>query len=142
MAERKRLGQIDLFTKRVRADAYRRSASEFQLTCAVADVLRTSAASGWLWTHFPAGEERPNMAGQRLKRMGLQAGWPDFILLPPALGPAHFLELKKYVGGVTSDEQLNFEMWAVSRGYPYVRAVGFEPALSALRDWGALRGLH
>jgi hypothetical protein len=140
MRERKRLGQIDLFSRRVRAEVYKRSASEFQLTCMVADLLRASAAPGWLWTHFPAGEQRPNMAGVRLKRMGLMAGWPDFILLPPVLGPAHFLELKRY-RGVASDAQLDFEMWVVSRGYPYVRAEGFEPALTALRRWGAVRGV-
>jgi hypothetical protein len=140
MRERKRLGQIDLFSRRVRADVYKRSASEFQLTCTVADLLRRSAAPGWLWTHFPAGEQRPNMAGVRLQRMGLKRGWPDFILLPPVLGPAHFLELKRH-RGVASDEQLGFELWAVSRGYPYVRAEGFEPALAALRRWGAVRGV-
>ena len=136
---RQRLGQIDLFTRRVRAVEHQRSATEFQLACSVADALRRWIAPGWRWSHFPAGEERPTKASERLKRMGLQPGWPDLILLRPmGLGPC-FLELKRLARGRLSDEQLDFAIYCHSHGYPYETADSIETALAVLRAWKALR---
>jgi hypothetical protein len=137
---RRRLGQIDLFTRRVRAVDHQRSATEFQLACSVADVLRRWIARGWRWNHMPLGEERPTTAGERLKRMGLQAGWPDLILLSPSPASlAHFLELKRLKRGRLSDEQQDFAKWCLTHGYPYETANSIKAALAVLRGWGALR---
>lgn len=137
---RVRLGQVDLFTKRVRAVDYRRSASEFQLACSVADMLRRWCQSGWMWSHFPAGEERPTNAGRRLQRMGLKSGWPDYLLYSPS-GRSHFLELKRAKRGVLSDEQKAFRDWAREHHYPHAVVDSVELAIVTLRGWGALRGI-
>lgn len=139
MRPRKRLGQIDMFTRRVRAVDHQRSATEFQLACSVADVLRRWIANGWRWNHIPLGEERTTKAGERLKRMGLQPGWPDYLLLgPQRLGP-HFLELKRLKRGRLSDEQKDFAGWCQAQGYPFATADSIEAALAVLKGWGAVR---
>lgn len=144
MPLRKRLGQIDLFSRRVRAADYARSASEFQLSCSVADLLRRSSTPGWQWTHFPAGETRTKSAGERLKRMGLQPGWPDYILLPPTGDPAwfagvRFLELKRGKGGRVSEAQEVFQGWCAANGYAWELAKDLIEAIGILRRWGAIR---
>jgi hypothetical protein len=136
-----RLGQIDLLTKRVRMSAsdYRRSASEFQLCCSLADCVRRWIKPGWRWSHFPAGEKRPTSAGARLKRMGLAEGWPDYIFLPPNGGGACFLEMKRAKHGGLSEEQRQFEIWCRATGHPHAVARSVEEALVVLRTWGVLR---
>jgi len=52
------------------------------------------------WTHFPAGELRDKRTAAKFKAMGLQPGWPDFLLVAPASvdrpgGLVHMLELKR-----------------------------------------------
>lgn len=146
-------GQIDLFTKRVRRAP---PALEFAFTVAVADLLRWQAAPGWRWSHFPSGENRDHKinpktgqrwspTGARLKRMGVQSGWPDFILLGPLhddyarpLGP-FFLELKRQGRGKLSDEQKAFRNWCFSNFYPWALAKTFEEAKEQLQIWGVLK---
>jgi hypothetical protein len=41
------------------------------------------ARPGVLWSHFPSGESRDARTGAKLKHMGLQPGWPDFIIIVP-----------------------------------------------------------
>jgi hypothetical protein len=121
-------------------------APEFHLHVLVADVLRRWAMPGWRWTHLPLGEERPSqiikgkrvsLAGARLKRMGVNPGWPDFIFLSPA-ALAHFLELKRR-GEKLSDDQEDFESYCQAHGYPHAWTDSFDVALSILKAWGALR---
>lgn len=57
-----------------------RSQEEFRLCCVIADYFRLAMPAHILWSHFPSGENRNAITGARLKRMGLQRGWPDFIL--------------------------------------------------------------
>lgn len=135
---RKRLGQIDMFTKRVRAEQWRRSGSEFTLACMVADCLRRWVMPGWQWTHFPAGEARARGAGARLQRMGLQPGWPDLQLLSP-VGRIAFLELKRAAGGRLSDDQIKFRDWCILRGVSWQLATDLREAMAALEALGAVR---
>jgi hypothetical protein len=138
------LGQRDLFTKRVRKPL---PAPEFHLQVLVADVLRRWAMPGWRWTHLPLGEERPSqiikgkrvsLAGARLKRAGVNPGWPDFILLSPT-ALAHFLELKRR-GEDLSDTQEDFADWCSEHQAPFVSTHDFKVALKTLQGWGAVRG--
>jgi hypothetical protein len=57
---------------------------ELALQMQVADLLRRFARTDWRWSHFPAGEHRDVRTAAKLKAMGVQRGWPDFILLDPA----------------------------------------------------------
>jgi hypothetical protein len=129
-----RLGQINLFTRRV---ARPPPAPEFNTHCMIADLLRRFAHPAWRYTHIPLGEYRTKATAARLKRMGVIAGWPDFILMPPT-GLGHFLELKRR-GGALSDEQKGFAAWCAAHGVPYAVVKSFDEALTQLKAWGAVR---
>lgn len=122
-------------------------ASEYAITVAVADLLRVAVMPGWFWTHFPAGEVRPSYlskegkrfspAGARLWRMGLQPGWPDFLLISPN-GLLHCLELKTTTGKASADQQAFLDAMA-SRGIPAALVRGVDQAFAQLIDWGAIQ---
>jgi hypothetical protein len=141
-----KLGQIDLFTKRVRKPA---APLEFAFAVSVADLLRWEAAPGWQWSHYPAGENRDHKvnakgqrwspSGARLKRMGVQRGWPDFILIGPRGKGVHFLELKRRGKGRLSDEQEEFRDWCREHGYPWCCTTSFDEVRAQLKSWGALK---
>jgi hypothetical protein len=138
-------GQLHLFGgKRQRGRSPSRKL-EFSLHVQVADVLRRWQTPGWRWSHFPAGEWRHPGTAARLKRMGLQVGWPDFILLAPRSfasdprpGQAHFLELKRQ-GATLSNYQHAFMEFATTNGYPYIWCDNFKDAIHHLKAWGAVR---
>jgi hypothetical protein len=111
--------------------------SEFQMQCAVADALGRSAAPGWVWSHFPAGELRTEETGRRLKRMGLKAGWPDFFLISP-IGRLYCLELKR-PGGRLTEAQAEFRSAMARRSIPYSVAWSVKDAVEILGGWGAVR---
>jgi hypothetical protein len=113
--------------RRVRA---RREAAprpkEIGLHMAVADLLRRFARPEWRWTHFPAGEHRDVRVAAKLKAMGVQRGWPDFVLLDPS-GRLHALELKRR-GETLTDDQDTFRAWCAAGGVPHAVAFTFESA--------------
>jgi hypothetical protein len=130
--------QLRLFgSKRQRGKAVDYSPSEFQFQCAVADTLRRWIAPDWIFNHIPLGGHRTKVTAARLKRMGTQPGWPDFILLSPA-GRVSFLELKRR-GGTLSEEQRAFAEWCTAHGVTYGIARNFDTALDFLKAWGAVR---
>jgi hypothetical protein len=106
--------QLSLFKGKRQRGVHPPAPKEFSIHCMVADDLRRFCPLDWRWTHFPAGEARTETTGARLKRMGTQPGWPDFILLSPA-GRFHGLELKRR-GNALSDTQLAFRAWCWSHG--------------------------
>lgn len=110
---------------------------ENQTTVAVADALAVAARPGWQWSHFPAGEHRHPIVGARLQKMGLQRGWPDFILLSPTVVP-HFLELKRGDLGRLSAEQEDFRDWCLDRRARWALARSFDEAVEQLALWGVL----
>jgi hypothetical protein len=110
---------------------------ELQLHMAVADVLRRYAKPDWRWSHFPSGEHRDVRTAAKLKAMGVQRGWPDFVLLDPS-GRLHALELKRQ-GETLSDDQEAFQEWAIARGVPHSVVRSVDEALAVLDAWGALR---
>ena len=112
---------------------------EFPLQCMVADTLRRWATPGWLWTHMPMGELRQPITAARLQRMGVTRGWPDFLLLAPHRGGAHWLELKRPKLGKVTDEQAEFAFWCGANGYQHAFADNYADAVAALIQWGAVR---
>jgi hypothetical protein len=109
---------------------------ELQLHMAVADVLRRFARPDWRWSHFPAGEHRDVRTAAKLKAMGVQRGWPDFVLFDPS-GRLHALELKRQ-GGRLTDEQEGFQTWCIVRGVPHSVSRSVDEALAVLDAWEAL----
>jgi len=129
-----KVGQIDLFTRRIRKAP---APVERKVHIAIADTLRVGCAPGWLWTHFPAGELRTKATGELLKRMGLKTGWSDFLLLDPA-GRFHALELKRK-GKKPTDEQQEFLAELGMRSLCHAAWVdNYDDAITVLRQWGAL----
>lgn len=114
---------------------------EGQTTVAVADALSVACKPGWLWSHFPAGELRHPVVGQKLQRMGLQRGWPDFLLYSPRVVP-HFLELKRGSYGELSIDQEAFRDWCLERGAAWALARTIEEALDVLTGWGVIERLR
>jgi hypothetical protein len=99
--------------------------------------LRSHALPTWRWTHFLAGEKRDVIIGARLKRYGLQSGWPELILASPS-GRLHCLKLKRQ-GETLSDAQNDFWLWCISHGVPHSVAFAFDEALAVLDAWKCLR---
>jgi VRR-NUC domain-containing protein len=129
-----RTGQRDLFTKRVRKPP---AAKEIAIHCMVADVLRRWLSPGWRFNHIASGEYRLPATAARLKKMGVQPGWADLILINSA-GQAFFLELKRR-GGHLSEAQEQFAQWCGEHSIPFAWADSLDEALAVLRRWGALR---
>ena len=99
--------------------------------------MRDHALAEWRWSHFPAGERRDVRTGARLKRYGLQRGWPDIVLINPA-GLFHGLELKRIGQDLTEDQEA-FQLWCIRRGVPHSVAYSFDEALAFLDAIGCLR---
>lgn len=127
-------GQPDLFTRRIRQLP---PALEFETQCAIAKTLRIGAAPGWLWTHFPAGEERSKNAGARLKSAGLNPGWPDLILVSPACD-YFWLELKRGRASLSEAQEAWHEQM-LARGANCAVARSYGEAMGQLKEWGAVR---
>ena len=135
--------QLSLFKGKRQRGVKRAPAKEFDTHCMVADTLRRWQTPGWRWSHFPAGEWRHPATAMRLKRMGMQVGWPDFILLSPAIlpdlsGAAHFLELKRQ-GCKLTDWQQSFASYCADNGYQYFWCDNYKAAIDQLKLWGAVR---
>lgn len=139
-----KLGQPDLFTKRIRKPP---PALEFKTQCKLAKTIDYSLSPGWRATAFPAGEERPSYvnakgkrvspAGARAKASGVKPGWPDYQFVSPA-GRFYGLELKRG-NAPLSDDQVAFQMWADQHLIPYEVARSYDEALQILVGWGAIR---
>jgi hypothetical protein len=112
---------------------------EIALQMQVAALLRKHAKPLWRWSHFPAGERRDARTSAKLRAMGLRKGFPDFILISPQ-GVFHGIELKRR-GGVLSEEQKDFQTWAIARGVPHSVAQSMDDVRAVLEHWGALNEL-
>jgi hypothetical protein len=69
--------------------------------------------------------------------MGVQRGWPDFMLFDPR-GRLHALELKRQGEGL-NDDQEDFQTWCIAHGAPHSVAWSIDEAMAALGGWDALR---
>jgi hypothetical protein len=76
------------------------------------------------------------ITGARLKRFGLQRGFPDIQLISPA--GLFGLELKRAGEGLT-DDQTDFQTWCIAHAVPYSVAYSIDQALTVLDAWGCLR---
>ena len=97
--------------------------------------LKADASPEWRWTHFPAGEERDKRQAAKLKAMGLQRGWPDFLLIAPG-GRLHAIEVKRR-GGRMSEDQEAFAEWCQEQGVPFACVDDLREVVTTLKAWGA-----
>jgi hypothetical protein len=132
--------QLQLFGSRRQRGRALPKPLEFEVHCMVADTLRRWASPNWVFTHLPMGERRDTITGARLKRMGTQPGWPDFLLIAPRQHHSprpHFLELKRR-GAKLTEAQAGFALWCKLNDCPHVVAHSYEEAVAVLKGWGAL----
>lgn len=114
---------------------------EQALQIAVASFLRHALKPPTIWTAFPAGGGG-RVRGAFLKAMGLQAGWPDLIIMSPAIAyPANRtipmvvgIELKAGNGRQSAAQKALQKAWEEASGHYYV-------ARSVDEVEGFLRGL-
>lgn len=89
-------------------------------------------------SHPANGGYRKDKEAAKLKRMGVQAGYPDLILDIPK-GGYHGLriELKKLKGGVTRDNQKERIAVLNEEGYYAVVCKGFQDATQTIKRYMA-----
>jgi len=136
-AARKPRPRLPLFTGQVITREKLPSPKEIRLHFSVAKCLKDFARKDWQWSHFPAGEKRDAKTGEKLRRMGLKPGWPDFILVSPD-GVFYGLELKRE-GGSLNDDQSEFHAHAKAHGWNVATVDTFKDAVETLNGWGCLR---
>jgi hypothetical protein len=106
---------------------------EYHLTTATAAFLRLVLPEGYPWTHFPAGERRDSRTGAKLKHMGLNPGWADFLLILP-MGKLGCIELKAPKGRL-SDEQKAFRDDALELGAWWAECRSLAEVEATLIGW-------
>lgn len=88
-------------------------------------------------THLAGGKLARAKQMAALKRDGLRVGFPDLVLIDrTAIRHIGFVEVKREVGGIVSDDQ---ERWAerlVAVGFPYALLRQPEELMGVLREWG------
>lgn len=110
---------------------------ESKLHAAVAKLLTDHCLPEWRWRHLNAKSANAR-EGAIMKKLGVRAGWPDFILISPG-GAVRFLELKRDDGEEPSDAQIEFRMWCIAHGVPHVIAWTMAGVLEACYAWDCLR---
>jgi len=104
-------------------------------------LLRQFSPRTWRWTHLPFGEWRHPVTANKLKRMGVTPGWPDFMgvrsRLPGVGGLVVFIELKA-AAGARSPEQVDIAQHVIGSGCGYLCSDDFDDVVSALKLWGAV----
>ena len=110
---------------------------EFATQCALADTLKRWCNPDWWYTALPFGEYRTPATANRLKRMGVRGGLPDFVFLHK-LGDTAWLELKRgKLGRVSPDQAAMFE-YLGARGDIMLMALSYADAVAMLQDIGVL----
>jgi hypothetical protein len=132
---RQRRRGVDLFGFRAVRNVIR--PKELSLHMVVAKLLRDHCLDSWRWTHIPSGEHRDIRTASKLKQMGTQKGWPDFLLIDP-FGYACCLELKREKQKLTA-EQKAFSLWCGSHAVRFGIAHTIDDALRFLGRLNCLR---
>jgi hypothetical protein len=120
---------------------------EFSSHVFLADMLRRWCSPRWEWTHLPLGElrdwklnkngQRYSPSGNRLKRMGVRPGWPDFLFAGPN-AKLVWLELKRR-GNRLSGDQEEIEAHLRECGFDYLVTDNVDEAVAWLKQLGILR---
>ncbi|MCP1778785.1 hypothetical protein ACVMGC_001062 [Bradyrhizobium barranii subsp. barranii] len=122
---------------------------EFNTHVVLADLLKRWGNPQWRWTHLPLGEHREHrinpktgkrysLTGQRLQRMGVNPGWPDFVFAGPGCS-IFWLELKRLKRGRMSEEQSDIAAHLVACGFAYLCTSSLDDAVATLKQLGILR---
>jgi hypothetical protein len=122
---------------------------EFHTHATLADICKRWLHPHWKFTHLPHGEEREHrinpktgkrysVTGQRLQRMGVMPGWPDFIFVGPN-AQVFWLELKRHKTGRLSEDQSEVLAHLVACGFAVLVTTSLDDAVATLKQAGILR---
>ena len=142
-------GQLNLFKGKRQRGTQPPPPPEFSSHVFLADVIRRWIMPQWKWTHLPLGEERDHKinpktgkrwspAGERLKRMGVNPGWPDFVFVGPERA-IFWLELKRQRGGRVSGDQADIVAHLAACGFAVMITNSVDDAIAELKAIGILR---
>ncbi len=108
---------------------------ERQIHLGVCRLLTLNARPGIVWFHTANERRTTPRQGAFLKRMGVKAGVPDFVILTPE--GACFLEIKR-PGKSLSLAQKTFFAAVYTMGYEYGTAQSIDDAVRLLKGWNVL----
>ena len=108
---------------------------EMLLQIDIVDMLKGKLKRDVLFTAFPAGGGG-RVRGAKLKKAGLQAGWPDIQLV--YRGRYYGLEVKTPVGRL-SPAQIELHKRLTKDGCSVAVARSVDDALEIIVDWGLAR---
>ncbi|BBZ93125.1 hypothetical protein BRDID11004_59760 [Bradyrhizobium diazoefficiens] len=122
---------------------------EFAIHATLADICKRWINPRWKFTHLPLGEHREHrinprtgrrysLSGQRLQRMGVMPGWPDFIFVGPN-AQVFWLELKRFKKGRLSEDQSDVLAHLVACGFAVLVTTSLDDAVATLKQAGILR---
>lgn len=117
--------------------------SEDQIQMAVVQYLELQKYKdrplAYYAVHVPNGGRMTARMGNKLKKMGVQAGYCDMLIDIPR-GKFHGLrlELKVEKGGVVSAAQKERIAVLLEEGYQAVVCRGYEPTIKAIEEYMAL----
>jgi hypothetical protein len=122
---------------------------EFETHATLADICKRWINPQWKFTHLPLGEHREHKinpkngkryspTGNRLKRMGVTTGWPDFIFVGPN-AQVFWLELKRFKTGRLSEYQSDVLAHLVACGFNVLVTTSLDDAVATLKQLGILR---
>lgn len=88
-----------------------------------------------LWMHTPNGGKRDKVTAAILKRMGVKAGVPDFLIFDPPKPwrPGTAIELKRLKGGKMSDDQIRWAKLFIERKWLYYKCDGSQDAIDIIK---------
>jgi hypothetical protein len=110
--------------------------SEAKIQEHAVELLRAYARHDIEWHHVPNGEKRDKRTAKRLKRMGVQPGVADLLLL--ISGGSYAVELKTETGR-QSKAQAGFQERFERAGGKYFLARGMTETINTLSRIGAFR---
>lgn len=108
---------------------------EHTLQVEIVEMLRKKLKRKVLFTAFPAGGGG-RVRGAKLKKAGLQAGWPDIQLIYQ--GSYYGLEIKTATGRL-SPAQIDLHKRLTDDGCSVAVARSVSDALEIIVDWGLAR---
>jgi len=109
---------------------------ERQIHLGIVHALHMLAAPNVVWWHTANERKTSKKEGALLKRLGVKAGVPDFIILAP--DRVRFLEVKR-PGKYLSPAQRDMEAALERIGLDVTVVRSIDGAISHLEEWGVIR---
>jgi hypothetical protein len=132
--------QVEKMTKRLREENASDGKEEYNIHCAIIDLLRRTSLPGIVFWHTDQGGKKTPAQAARSKAMGLLPGVHDIILSMPNKSMM-YMEVKSRNGRV-SKEQSAFGDAMRSHGHYVCVVKSLDEAIRHLSNVGAIKSLR